>query len=106
MTVICTDWSAVAKTCLVGLGASRNVFGSGIFGNDGSRHFTSILNVVPVFALAEVCSVMGSCSGVSARSAEQKLHVVSVSRINKITLYSCNRNVILKMAKLLAETCR
>ena len=94
------------KTCLVGLGASTNVSGSGIFGSDGSRHFTSILNVVPVFALAEVCSVVGSCSAVSARSAEQKLHVVSVSRTNKIALYSCNRNVILKMAKLLAKTCR
>ena len=44
------------KTCLVGLGASMNVSSSGIFGSDCSQHFTSILNIVPVFALAEVCS--------------------------------------------------
>jgi hypothetical protein len=34
------------------------------------------------------------------------LYVDSVSRTNKIALYSCNRNVILKMAKLPAETWR
>ena len=94
------------RTCLVGLGASVNVSGSGIFGSDCSRHFTSILNLVPVFALAEVCSVMDSFGAASVRSAEKKLYVDSVSRTNKIALYSCNRNVILKMVKLPAETWR
>ena len=49
------------------------VSGSGVFGSDCSGHSTSILNIVPVFALAEVCSViMDSFSAVSARSAEKK----------------------------------
>jgi len=94
------------KTWFFGLCASMNVSGSGIFGSDCSRYFTNILNIFPVFALVEVCSVMDSFSVVSARSAEEKLHVDRVLRTNKIAVCSCNRNVILKMAKLSAETCR
>jgi hypothetical protein len=94
------------ETCLVGLGACMNVSGSGCFNSDHSRHFTSILNIVPVFALAKVCSIVDSFSAVSARSAKKKLHIDSVSRTSKIALYSCNRNVTLKMAKLPTETCR
>jgi hypothetical protein len=80
------------------------VSGSGIFGGDCSRHFTSILNTVTVFALAEVQPVLDPFSAVSARSAEKKFHLDHVSRTSNIALYSCNRTITLKMAALLALT--